>query len=101
MRNLNLDSNRFFIRTKTLHNQEKFSTNLGAAVEFNLPDNGNVNLVLSEKNGAVICTLVDNEFLMKGFYLREIDLSNIPGGDYLYKFKTKSIEQTRELKLIK
>lgn len=101
MRNLNSKSNRFFLKTKIFNKIEEISQCLAAAVEFNLPSNGKVNLILSDKNGRMICTLIDNEFLKKGIYSKEFDVSNIPRGEYLYKFKSKSIEQTRELKLIK
>jgi hypothetical protein len=101
MRNLDFETNKFFLRTKILNKIEEISNYLGAAVEFNLPTKGKVNLVLSEKNGRAAYILIDNEFFEKGQYLKEFDVSNIPGGDYLYKFKTKSIEQTRELKLMK
>jgi len=101
MESINSTKNRFFLKTKIFNKIEEISKCLGAAVEFNLPSNGKVNLVLSEKSGNMIYTLIDNEYLRKGFYSKEFDISNIPGGEYLYKFKTKSIEQTRELKLIK
>jgi hypothetical protein len=60
-----------------------------------------VNLVLSDKNNGIVYTLIDNEFLIKGIYSKSFDISSLPGGDYFYKFTSKSIEQTRELKLIK
>ncbi|MCX6164099.1 MAG: hypothetical protein NTU73_04440 [Ignavibacteriae bacterium] len=98
---MNFKTNRFFLKTKIFNKIEEISKCLGAAVEFNLPSNSRVNLVLSEKSGRMNYTLINNEFLKKGFYSKEFDVSSIPGGEYLYKFKTKSIEQTRELKLIK
>lgn len=101
MDSMNFKTNRFFLKTKIFNKLEEISKCLGAAVEFNLPSNSRVNLVLSDKNGRMSYTLINNEFLKKGFYSKEFDVSNIPGGDYMYKFKTKSIEQTRELKLIK
>lgn len=101
MGSINTKSNGFFLKTKIINKIEEISKCLAAAVEFNLPSNGRVNLVLSEKNGRMIYTLIDNEFLKKGVYSKEFDISNIPRGEYMYRFKTKNIEQTRELKLIK
>lgn len=101
MENINTKTGKFFLKTKIFNKIEEISKCLAAAVEFNLPYNGRVNLVLSEKNGRMIYTLIDNEFLKKGVYSKEFDISNIPRGDYTYKFKSKNIEQTRELKLIK
>jgi hypothetical protein len=101
MENINKKTGKFFLKTKILNKIEEISKCLAAAVEFNLPTTGRVNLVLSEKNGRMIYTLIDNEFLKKGIYSKEFDISNIPRGEYLYRFKTKNIEQTRELKLIK
>jgi hypothetical protein len=101
MESINTKNGKFFLKTKILNKIEQISNCLAAAVEFNLPTNSRVNLVLSEKNGRMIYTLIDNEFLTKGVYSKEFDISNIPRGDYMYKFKTKNIEQTRELKLIK
>lgn len=101
MRNLNAKPERFFLKTKIFNKIEEISHCLATAVEFNLPSNGKVNLILSDKNGRMVCTLIDNEFLKKGIYSKEFDVSNIPRGEYFYKFKSKSIEQTRELKLIK
>jgi len=101
MERLNFRTNGFFLKTKIFNKIEEINKSLSAAVEFNLPSTGRVNLVLSEKNGKMNFTLIDNEILEKGFYTKEFDISSIPGGDYLYKFKSKSIEQTRELKLIK
>lgn len=94
-------ANEFFLKTKIFNKIEEISNCLAAAVEFYLPSNGKVNLVLSDKNGRKVYTLIDNEFLIKGMYSKSFDVSGIPKGDYLYKFKTKSIEQTRELRLIK
>ncbi|MFA5404380.1 MAG: hypothetical protein WC358_05560 [Ignavibacteria bacterium] len=101
MESINSTTNRFFLKTKIYNKIEEISKCLGAAVEFNLPSNGNVNLVLIDKDGRMIYTLIDNEYLRKGLYSKQFDISNIPGGDYVYSFKTKNIEQTRELKLIK
>ena len=101
MESTNFKTNGFFLKTKIFNKIEEISKCLGAAVEFNLPKNGRVNLVLSEKNGRMAYTLIDNEFLKKGFYSKHFDISCIPGGDYYYKFKSKSIDETRELKLVK
>lgn len=101
MESLDTNSGKFFLKTKIFNKIEEISKCLAAAVEFNLPYNGKVQLILSEKNGRMIYTLIDNEYLNKGHYSKEFDISNIPRGDYFYKFKTGDIEQTRELKLIK
>lgn len=94
-------SNEFFLKTRIFNKIEEISKSLGAAVEFNLPSNSRVNLVLSDKNSGAVYTIIDNEFLIKGVYSKTFDVSSIPGGDYLYKFTSKRIEQTRELKLKK
>ncbi|MBI5402341.1 MAG: hypothetical protein HY959_02990 [Ignavibacteriae bacterium] len=101
MNNFNKTEDRFFLKTKIYNKIEEISKCLAAAVEFNIPYNGKVNLVLAEKNGRKSYTLIDNKFMKKGFYSTEFDVTNIPGGEYCYKFKTDRIEQTRELKLIK
>jgi hypothetical protein len=101
MNGANGSKDRFFLKTKIFNKIEEISKCLGAAVEFNLPQNERVNLVLIDKDGRMIYTFIDNEYLRKGFYSKEFDISRIPQGDYLYRFKTKKIEQTRELKLIK
>ena len=101
METLNFRTNKFFLKTKIFNKIEEISKCLGAAVEFNLPMNGRVNLVLADKNGRKHFTLIDNEFLRKGVYSKEFDISTLPKGDYLYKFKSNNIEQTRELKLVK
>jgi hypothetical protein len=90
-----------FIRTKIINNSDRFSSGIGSAVEFTVPKTGKVNLILSEKNGRKICTLINNEFLKKGFYLKELDLSNLPMGDYCYKLKSNNIEKTKELRIFK
>ena len=101
MESKNTNTGKFFLKTKIFNKLEEISKCLAAAVEFNLPSNGRVNLVLSDKNGRTSYKLIDNEFLKKGIYSKEFDISSIPRGDYMYEFKTKNIEQTRELKLIK
>lgn len=101
MESTNYKTNKFFLKTRIYNKIEEISKCLATAVEFKMPFNGRVNLVLSEKNGRMNYTLIDNKFMKKGVYLTEFDISNIPGGDYCYKLKSNSLEQTRELKLIK
>lgn len=101
MDNFNYRENKFFLKTKIYNKIEEISNYLAAAVEFNIPVNGRVNLVLAEKNGRRTYTLIDNKFMKKGHYSKEFDVSNLPGGEYCYKIQTDNVEQTRELKLIK
>ncbi len=101
MGNANTKSYEFFLKTKIFNKIEEISRCLAAAVEFNLPYNGRVNLVLSDKDGRMKYKLIDNEFLKKGVYSKEFDISRIPRGEYMYRFKANNIEKTRELKLIK
>lgn len=104
MRNLNLEDKKFFVRTKLyqhLSGADSESIKLSPAIEFNLPDNSNVSLVIADHDGRKVLTLIDNEFMQKGFYHRDVDFSRLPVGEYVYKIETKSDSQSKNLKLMK
>ena len=97
-----MNEQNYFIRTKLtnqrLRNPEK--PKLNSVVEFNLPDNSNVNLFLSDKSGNILFTIIKDKFLRKGYYSKKFDFSKLPVGVYYYKLKTDLFEFTKALKLM-
>jgi hypothetical protein len=96
--------NKLFIRTKlyyTLMSADAGKAQLRPAVEFNLPYSGKVSLIISDINGRKVITLINNKYMEKGYYCRELDFSNLPGGEYYYKFDTDANNCVKKLQLIK
>lgn len=104
MENQNLLNGKFFMRTKLYNNfSESNSDNiqLKPAIEFNLPYNSKVSLFISDVDGRQVVTLINNKYLKKGFHQKELDLANLPGGEYFYKLETESNNEVKKLQLIK
>ncbi len=104
MENHNLYNDELFVRTalyNKMSEQNITEVQLRPAIEFNLPSNGRVSLLISDINGRKVVTLINNKYLKKGFYSRELDFSNLPGGEYYYKIETENNNQIKKLQLIK
>ena len=94
----------FLIRTKLYSSITSTNTDnlqLRPAVEFNLPYNSKVSLVISDIDGRKVITLINNKYLKKGFHQKELDLANLPGGEYFYKLETENNNEVKKLQLIK
>jgi len=93
-----------FVRTalyNKISEQNANEVQLRPAIEFNLPSNSKVSLLISDVNGRKVVTLINNKYLKKGFHFRELDFSNLPGGEYYYKIETENNNQIKKLQLIK
>lgn len=104
MENHNLYNDELFVRTTSYNRMSEQNVNevqLRPAIEFNLPYNSKVSLLISDVNGRKVVTLINNKYLKKGFHFRELDFSNLPGGEYYYKIETKNNNQIKKLQLIK
>jgi hypothetical protein len=74
--------------------------NPSTAIKFNLPEAGNVKLVVYNLLGQEVNTLV-NEFKSAGSYTINFDATNLTSGVYLYKIEANGFVQTRKMMLIR
>jgi hypothetical protein len=74
--------------------------NPSTAIKFNIPEAGNVKLVVYNLLGQEVNTLV-NEFKSAGSYTINFDATNLTSGVYLYKIEANGFVQTRKMMLIK
>lgn len=103
MYTVNTDLKNFFVRTKLFQRISDKMNNfkLSPSIEFNLPYNTKVSLILSDRNGNDVLTLIDNEYFKKGFYNKEIDSSLLQEGEYKYRIVTENYTQSKVLKIFK
>jgi hypothetical protein len=97
---LNLKPNRLFSQTKLYYNPMKTERDvleLKPAIDFYLPDSGHVSLVITDCDGRRVITLIDNEFLRKGFYHKELDYRGLPKGNYRYELSAGDESQQKEI----
>ena len=97
MFNENVD--KFFLRTKIRHINNAAKSILVPTIEFNLPEKSKVLLFLSDSDGNNIFTLINNEYLNKGLYSKDIDFSNLPDGNYCFNLITDYTTEKREIHL--
>ncbi|MBK7228592.1 MAG: T9SS type A sorting domain-containing protein [Ignavibacteriales bacterium] len=69
-------------------------------IRFNLPETGNVKLILYNILGQEIRILV-NEYKESGVYTINLDASELNSGMYIYKLESGSFVQTRKMTLVK
>jgi hypothetical protein len=74
--------------------------NPSTTIRFNLPEAGNVKLIIYNILGQEIQTLV-NEFKEAGVHTVNFDASDLNSGLYIYKLQAGSQFQTRKMTLIK
>lgn len=74
--------------------------NPSTAIKFNMPEAGNVKLVVYNMLGQEVRTLV-NGFREAGSYTMNFDATGLTSGIYLYKIETNGFVQTRKMMLIK
>jgi hypothetical protein len=69
-------------------------------ISYNLPEAGNVTLIIYNLLGQEIKTLV-NEYKEAGVYTINFDASQLDSGLYFYKLQVGSFTQTRKMTLVK
>ena len=74
--------------------------NPSTSIKFNIPEAGNVKLIVYNLLGQEVNTLV-NEFKSAGSYTINFDATNLTSGVYLYKIEANGFVQTRKMMLIK
>ncbi len=74
--------------------------NPSTKVDFDLPFDGKVSLVLFDMSGKTIGTLV-NEFKPAGYYSVHFDASGLSSGMYLYRISAGNFEVTKKMMLVK
>jgi hypothetical protein len=74
--------------------------NPSTAIEFSIPDEGYVSLIVYDVLGDEVKTLVNQE-LKVGSYKTKINAANLSSGIYFYTLKTKNYIQTKKMILIK
>jgi len=74
--------------------------NPSTKIEFQLPQNSFVNLIVYNSIGEEIAVLV-NQNLEKGKYSYEFEASNLPSGIYIYKLNAGTYSSVKKMMLIK
>ncbi|MFA7361587.1 MAG: T9SS type A sorting domain-containing protein [Candidatus Kapaibacterium sp.] len=70
-------------------------------IDFNLPVDSKVSLVIYDVTGKVVAKLLNNEFRSAGYYTAEFDASKFSSGVYFYSFSTDKFNITKRMTLIK
>ena len=76
-------------------------SNPSSKIDFTLPVDANVTLVVFDITGRLIKTLLNNEFKTADWYTVEFDGSNIASGIYFYRLMTETDVVTKKMLLIK
>jgi plastocyanin len=74
--------------------------NPSTTIKFNIPEAGNIKLVVYNMLGQEIKTLI-NGMKDEGVNTIRFDAEDLPSGTYLYKLEAKGFNQTRKMTLIK
>jgi hypothetical protein len=70
-------------------------------INFDLPEDGKVNLIVYDILGREIIKLVNDEFKTAGKYSTEFKGINLASGVYFYRLETNDFVQTKRMVLIK
>ena len=76
-------------------------SNPSSKIDFTLPVDANVTLVVFDITGRLIRTLLNNEYKTADWYTVEFDGSNIASGIYFYRLMTGSEMVTKKMLIIK
>ena len=76
-------------------------SNPSSKIDFTLPTDANVTLVVFDITGRLIRTLLNNEFKTADWYTVEFDGSNLASGIYFYRIMTGSDIVTKKMLIIK
>ena len=69
-------------------------------IKYQLPQDGIVSLVLYNSLGAKVSVLL-NEMKQAGIYVKEINTSSLPVGNYYYTYKVNDFVMTKNLTVVK
>ncbi|MDA0986164.1 MAG: T9SS type A sorting domain-containing protein [Bacteroidetes bacterium] len=70
-------------------------------ISFEVPQKTVVNLELFDAVGRSVKSLIDNEVKEVGSYNLKLNLNNMPGGIYFYRFQTENYSLAKQMLLIK
>ena len=76
-------------------------SNPSSKIDFNLPTDASVTLVVFDITGRLIKTLLNNEFKTADWYTVEFDGSSLASGIYFYRLMTGSEIVTKKMLIIK
>jgi Secretion system C-terminal sorting domain len=77
--------------------------NPSTKIDFELPEDGNVNLIVYDNSGKQVSTLVSG-FKIAGYYSIQFNASNLASGIYYYKIQytgDRSFEKVMKMALVK
>ena len=75
-------------------------TNGNTTIKFQLPQDGNVSLVLFNNLGATVRILA-NETKQAGIYVVDLNTSGLPAGNYYYTYSVNGFTMTKNMTLVK
>ena len=75
--------------------------NPATKIDFELPENGNVNLKIYDISGKEMVSVLNNEFRNAGYYTALIDGSKLSSGIYIYKLTSGKFSSTKKMILVK
>ena len=74
--------------------------NPSTKIDFDLPDDGNVSIVLYDMTGKQVATLV-NEVKTAGYYSVQFNGVNLSSGIYIYAIRANGFSSTKKMMLVK
>ncbi len=74
--------------------------NPATVIQYHLPSDGHVSLLVYDVLGRIISVLVD-EWREAGIYSVSFDASNLPGGMYIYRYRTESNVDNKRMLYVK
>lgn len=69
-------------------------------IDFELPDDGKISLVVYDISGRLLSTLI-NEFKTAGYHTINFNASNLASGIYLYMIRAGDFQMTRKMMILK
>ena len=66
-------------------------------IEYVLPEDGNLSILLYDALGRKLNTIVENSFFSKGFYTSLLDVSTLKSGIYRVAFRYNGVEEVKSI----
>lgn len=70
-------------------------------IQFGLPSDSRVSLIIYDILGRVVTTLIDNQTMAAGVYQRQFDASRLASGTYIYRLQADQKVEVKKMLLLK
>lgn len=75
--------------------------NPSTKINFSLPNDAKVSLLIYDISGRLVSTLISNEFKSANYYTIEFNAANLASGTYFYSLQTDSFRDTKKMLIVK